>query len=52
MYRILNEGFFLRLHWNPGFFLKLQKIFLSCNPTETPKTPHSSLELHWKSHQA
>jgi hypothetical protein len=51
MQRLINEGFFLKIHWNRGLFLKLQKIFLSRNPIKTPETPDSILKLHWKAHK-
>jgi len=51
MQRLINEGFFLKIHWNRGLFLKLQKIFLSRNPIKTPETPDSILKLHWKAQQ-
>jgi hypothetical protein len=47
MQRMINEGFFLKLRWKSGLFLKLHWIFLSCNPVKTPKTPDSILKLRW-----
>lgn len=51
MQRLINEGFFLKIRWNRGLFLKLQKIFLSRNPIKTPETPDSILKLHWKAQE-
>jgi hypothetical protein len=50
MQRMINEGFFLKLRWKSGLFLKLHWIFLSCNPVKTPKTPDSILKLRWTVH--
>jgi hypothetical protein len=50
MQRMIDEGFFLNLHWKRGLFLKLQKIFLSYDPTKTAKTPDSILKLRWTAH--
>jgi hypothetical protein len=50
MQRMINEGFFLKLRWKSGLFIKLHWIFLSCNPVKTPKTPDSILKLRWTVH--
>lgn len=41
MRRKINGGFFLKLQWNRGLFLKLQKIFLRCHSPKTAKNPDS-----------
>ena len=48
MQRLINRGFFLKLQWNQGLFLKLQKIFLRCDLPKTAKTLDSILKLRWK----